>query len=188
MVNARCTTRLAGKQGSGAGGTLVYAAPKRQKLALALVVALVLAMQPNVATADPGGGGKGGPIKPASETYDPGTYSTSTSTSGSAFACDNESRNPHHSTHQSGRVNAEGYTSCTAAVQTYLYAELYKEFAWLWWTKLSSNSAVGYGTVSVFVNAPCQGNLNYRIKTWHTTQYSFQGTVTTANVKYVQCQ
>ncbi len=69
-----------------------------------------------------------------------------------------------------------------------LQATLSKEFAWLWWWNLSSSSNSGYGTANVFVNAGCQGNLNYRIKTWHTVAGVPQGTVTTANIQHVQYQ
>lgn len=164
----------------------------RRVLVRALVLAFIFALTipSNVAYADPTHPPKrlSGPgIQPMAAEYDPGGGSPSSlQTSGSAYACLNESRNPHVSAHQPGNVNAEGITQCTAPVYLTIHAKLYKEFAWLWWWPLDESPVLsGYGTINVFVNAPCAGNLNYRIVTDHTDP---SNSVRTANTQYVACQ
>lgn len=166
-----------------------------RRVVWALVFSLAISVYPSSpALADgPGGKGpKGGPpIQEQAEEYDPGGgTSSSTTTSGGAFSCLYESRNPHYSTHIPGRVNAEGVTICTSPnPRVTVKAALYKEFAWLWWTKIAETPvASGFGSVNVFVNAACQGNLYYRIVTDHSDTGAWTNSGRTSNTQYVVCQ
>jgi hypothetical protein len=71
-----------------------------------------------------------------------------------------------------------------------LQSKLYKEFGWLWWWPLDDSGIVpGTGTMNVFVNSACQGNLNYRIVTDHYAAGVFPtNPVRTSNTQFVTCQ
>lgn len=124
------------------------------------------------------------------DVYDPGGGGEQAYSNANFFYCDNQSRNPHHSSHQPGWVNAEGWMWCSdSSVSVSIRSKLWKEFAWFWFTELADSGVrYGVGAVNVFVNYPCQGNLNYRITTTHTAANTFPNPVQTRNTKYVVCQ
>jgi hypothetical protein len=164
------------------------------RIALAIALVLVVSLSgAGLASADPGRPPHAppvpGPIVPTAQEYDPGGGSPSyTTMSGSGASCYSESRNPHSSSHITGNVNAEAYIWCSVPTAVTLHAVLYKEFGWFWWYVLDDKWASGTTApdFNLFVNSPCNGDLNYRLVTWAYPSGMNSGV--TANTQWVPCR